>query len=110
MKKILVGKTGDGGKLYFVVGGKTDGIYQVKNKLTEVSFWDFVDKRPDLEELTMTKTQKMLWSRNISNAEWVSRFMPPQWRVSHLFLFCNQWTYQPIKTKPFAKKSVRICA
>lgn len=82
MKKILVGKTGDGGKLYFVVGGKTDGIYQVKNRLTEVSFWDFVDKRPDLEELTMTKTQKMLWSRNISNAEWVSRFMPPQWRVS----------------------------
>jgi len=80
MKKILVGKTGDGGKLFFVAGGKSDGIFQQGKMMTGVSFWDFVDKRVDLTELKLTNFQKRLWSRDVSSNEWVNEFLPSSWR------------------------------
>lgn len=80
MKKILVGKTDDGGKLFFVVGGKSDGIFQQGKMMTGVNFWDFVDKRIDLSELRLTKFQKRLWSRDVSSNEWVAEFLPSAWK------------------------------
>jgi hypothetical protein len=80
MKKSLVGKTRDGGKLFFVSGGRSTGIFQIGRTMTEVNFWDFVDKRPDLEEMMVTPMQKKLWSRNISDPQWVAQFMPAHWR------------------------------
>lgn len=80
MKKILVGKTNDGGKLFFVRGGKTDGIFQQGKQMTGVNFWDFVDNRVGLNELKDTKFQKYLWSRDISSHEWVNTFFPSSWK------------------------------
>lgn len=80
MKKLLVGKTDDGGKLFFVMGGKSDGIFQQGKMMTGVNFWDFVDKRVDLSELRLTNFQKKLWSRDVSSNEWAEEFLPSSWK------------------------------
>jgi hypothetical protein len=75
MKKVLVGKFGDGSTLYFVPGAiDYNGVVKIGSKETVVPFWDFAHNRSDLEKLEVTTTQQELWSERWDDQKWRDKY------------------------------------
>lgn len=75
MKKVLVGKLGDGGSLYFVPAALDyNGIIKTGSQETVVAFWDFVHNRTDIEKLEVTPMQQELWSERWDDPKWVEKY------------------------------------
>ncbi len=74
MKKYLIGRVGEVGKLYFVPEADGyNGLYINGPDMSPIPIFSFIARRNDITPIKKTNRQKNFWKLDFANMEWSKR-------------------------------------